>query len=116
MKWGYFLGKVHELKEDDLERLKEGDKIIEKALDFYEQFGQDERLRSIYISQVESERFNRTKIQEAEERGIDIGREEGRKEGIDSTILSFKKIGIPIEKISQATGLSEEEIMNITED
>ncbi len=60
MKWGYFLWKVHELKEDALERLKEGEKMMEKALDFYDQFGQDERLRSMYISEIESKRLNRT--------------------------------------------------------
>ncbi len=44
------------------------------------------------------------------------GRKEGRKEGINSAVLGFKNIGIPIEKIAQATGLSEDEIKNIIED
>ncbi len=42
-------------------------------------------------------------------------RKEGRKEGIYSTILGFKNVGIPIEKIVQATGLSEDEIRSIIE-
>ncbi len=102
-------------------REDEGDKIIEKALDFYDSFGQDERLRAIYISEVESERFSRTKIQEAEERGREEGREEGREIGEKigekrekkQSAKKMKEDGVKIESISKYTGLSVEEIENL---
>lgn len=57
-------------------------------------------------------------ISTAEKKGIEIGmekgREEGREEGVREANLNnarnLKKLGIAIDVISQATGLSKEEI------
>jgi len=52
--------------------------------------------------------------QEAWEEGLEIGlekgREEGREKGVYLTALNFKNLGISVEIIAQATGLSAEEI------
>ena len=55
-------------------------------------------------------------VQRAEEReiafaeGIEQGIEQGFSDGVIKTALAFKKMGIPIAKIAEGTGLSREEI------
>lgn len=44
------------------------------------------------------------------ERGHREGREEGREEERAKNAKSLKQLGVPVETIAQATGLSEEEI------
>ena len=46
-------------------------------------------------------------------KGLVKGREEGRAEGILSTAKTLKSMGLSVADIQKATGLSEEEIMNI---
>ncbi len=48
--------------------------------------------------------------QELELRGMEKGMEKGKKEGILETAKNLKNIGIDIDKIAKATGLTKEEI------
>ena len=44
---------------------------------------------------------------------LNLGRQEGRQEGILDTARNFKKLGASLQDIAAATGLSIEEIQNI---
>ena len=46
-------------------------------------------------------------------KGIEIGRAEGRAEGIMLTVKNLKSMGLSIADIIKATGLSEDDIMKL---
>ena len=60
-----------------------------------------------YLDQISRER---TRENAAEKRGLEKGRAEGRAEGVLDTARNLKQLGVPVETIAQATGLSVEEI------
>ena len=49
-------------------------------------------------------------MEEGMEKGLKKGREEGRLEANRKTVRNLKKLGATVEFISQATGLSKEDI------
>ena len=54
-----------------------------------------------------------TELEVVREESYEEGREEGREEGILATAKNFLSLGVPIESIIKATGLSEQEIRSI---
>jgi predicted transposase/invertase (TIGR01784 family) len=52
-------------------------------------------------------------LNHAREEGIQRGIQEGRREGKRETARNLKKIGVPVEQIAEATGLSVEKIERI---
>jgi predicted transposase/invertase (TIGR01784 family) len=55
-------------------------------------------------------------IEKGMEKGIEKGRKEGREEGITTMVINLFKVGISLEKISEASGLSNDEIRKILEE
>ena len=62
----------------------------------------------ILRSNIQTERMEG--MEEGMEKGLKKGREEGRLEANRNTVRNLKKLGATVEFISQATGLSKEEI------
>ena len=62
------------------------------------------------IYDYDEEKVRKILAEEAKEEGREKGREEGREEEKRENARNFKKLGITIDVISQATGLSKEEI------
>ena len=62
----------------------------------------------ILRSNIQTERMGG--LEEGMEKGLKKGREEGRLEANRNTVRNLKKLGATVEFISQATGLSKEEI------
>ena len=52
-------------------------------------------------------------MKEGEQKGIEKGREEGREEERFFMARSFRNMGFPLDKIAEATGLSEDEIASL---
>ncbi len=117
-KWVYFFKYGEKTSEDDVERIIEGDDIIERAYEELNRFSwneeelltydQSEKYYNSYIATIEN------KYEEGIEKGLKKGREEGKQEGIEESKLiiakNMLKTGINEKTINQVTGLSFEQI------
>ena len=106
----------------DLERISKKDKVVGKYMEEIERVNKDPKFIE-YMSDEEDQRkrintMMKRATEDGREEGITLGREEGitlgREEGIlqekrDSAKKMLEK-NIPVEDISEITGLSEEEI------
>lgn len=67
-----------------------------------------------YDESIKVYRDNLATIEYAEQKGMEKGRKEGmekgRREANEATARNLKKLGVPIPVITDATGLSEEEV------
>ena len=79
----------------------------------------DDEDRTNYIKSMNTERDTYNQIEYARETGREEGREEGLKEGRGEERLKIAmnliRVGASCEIISQATGLSEEEVSRLKE-
>ena len=91
---------------------------MEKVRDEMIKMSRDESERYLYLREQMAIRDKESQLQSAENRGRREGREEGREEGLKEGVReanlnnarNLKKLGVAIDVISQATGLSKEEI------
>ncbi|MEI6262873.1 MAG: hypothetical protein WCR46_23610, partial [Deltaproteobacteria bacterium] len=51
---------------------------------------------------------------EGREEGLEEGREEGREEATAEFVRNLLKVGMPVEQLSQVSGLSVEKIQSLT--
>ncbi len=136
-KWIFFLKYADETREEDLQKIIGSDIIIGKAYNELNQYNwtQEERFTydqakkhtDDYIStlkeklnegiQIGEERGiqigEERGIQIGEERGIQIGEEKGRKEREIEVVKNLLKAGVPIDTISQSTGLPVDKIQKL---
>ena len=70
-------------------------------------------INSILVAEYDPELHMQVIREEALEEGIEIGMEKGMQKEKLGLALSFKKLGVAIEKIIQATGLSREVIEHL---
>ncbi|GAB6137410.1 hypothetical protein [Halanaerobaculum tunisiense] len=95
------------------ERIEE----LREAAERLEVLSHDQETREIYESRQKAIHDQITNIKEAakeaKEEGIKKGKEKGRKEEKISTSKNLLSIGLEIEKIKQATGLSRQEIKDL---
>ena len=73
----------------------------------------DENTRTKIRNIMTTERDFMNQLAYARKEGREAGREEGREEGCRTTATRLKELGVALAIISQATGLSEEEIENL---
>jgi len=104
--------------EEYMEKYNETETAVKEAKAEYERFLTDRQLADAQLrhemwlhdqAQAKSDAEKEGR-EEGREEGMKEGRKEGRKEGIAETALNFKALGVAIETISKATGLSVEEI------
>ena len=99
------------------------DRDLAALLDYIEGKAPKGKFTETFASAVETAKENKEmkveymtyymELRRSEERGREEGREEGRTEGILSTAKNLKSMGLSIADIKKATGLSDEELMNI---
>ena len=110
-KWLYLLKNMSNLLERP-ERLR--DRIFTKLFDVAELAQLDDEDRTNYIKAMNTERDTYNQIEYARETGREeghkVGKEEGLKEGQSKIAMNLIRLGASCEIITQATGLSEEEV------
>lgn len=100
-------------EKEELEVLAKEDKMIEEALKRLEQTNEEDIVVEWMSPEKEQAMLRRTYELEAEERGEKRGMKEGIKQEKLSTAKNLIKIGIDIETISKATGLSKKELSKL---
>ena len=80
---------------------------LEKIVDIAS-LSKEERMK--YDESIKVYRDNIVTLEFAEQKGRAEGKEEGRAEGKEETARNLKKMGVSLEIISKATGLSIEKI------
>jgi predicted transposase/invertase (TIGR01784 family) len=95
--------------EEDLKMVAERDAMIKEAYCKLQEMSEDEENRMLYEARLKAQRDEYARMQGALEEGRQEGREEGHREKLEIA-RKFMNLGIPIEQIAQATGLSPKEI------
>ncbi|WP_254229503.1 Rpn family recombination-promoting nuclease/putative transposase [Wolbachia pipientis] len=128
-KWVYFFRYADETSEEELERIIGSDLIIKRAYEELNRFNWSEKEFIAYEQEIKRIRDEQAvlaqKLDDATEKGIQIGQERGRQEGREEGILigeekgkievakNLLKAGISIDVVSQTTGLSFDEIKQL---
>ena len=86
-----------------MKKISEGDENMERALAFMERFVNDEEVRGIYDKINDVER-------DAKERGMAEGQIEGRRQEKLEIARNLLEMNLDIVSITQATGLTKNEI------
>jgi len=119
-KWIYILNDAPSLKKEKREALKK-DPVFQRALERLEVLSADPKTRKAYETSVNEQRDHLAILQAAEKKGLEEGRKEGLEEGIKEGIkegrkevaLVLLKQGLQVNQISEATGLSDEEVLSL---
>ena len=105
-----------DLKLEDLRFLSK-DKVIKKFMEKIKKVNDDPKFQAYMTYEEDQEKIKNTEIAEATKKGIEQGIEQGIKEGIDKgiiqTIKNMKKAKISLQKISEITGYSVDEISKL---
>ncbi|WP_410542969.1 Rpn family recombination-promoting nuclease/putative transposase [Wolbachia endosymbiont of Tetranychus urticae] len=128
-KWVYFFRYADETSEEELERIIGSDLIIKRAYEELNRFNWSEKEFIAYEQEIKRIRDEQAvlaqKLDDATEKGTQIGQERGRQEGREEGILiggekgrievakNLLKAGISIDVVSQTTGLSFDEIKQL---
>jgi predicted transposase/invertase (TIGR01784 family) len=88
--------------EEEFKMLAEKNPVIEEAYCKLQVMSEDEANRMIYEARLKARRDEYSRIQGA--------RQEGRQEGLKEVARTLKALGDPVLRITQATGLSADEI------
>ena len=73
----------------------------------------DEKERREYERAMENQMIQKDVLETARKEGQAEGRAEGRAEGILNVAANLKKLGMGLDEIATATGLSNEDIANL---
>lgn len=127
-KWVYFFKYAEETSERELERIIGSDVIIKKAYEELNRFNWSEKEFIAYEQEIKRIRDEKAvlaqKLDDAREKGIEIGRQEGilighqkgRAEGKIEVAKNLLKAGVSIDIIAQTTGLPKAEIVQLKEE
>ncbi len=109
-KWAYYFKHAEETSEEDIQKIFENDEIILKAYDELDRFHwNDDELRAydaIIKRDMDNQAVLEQQLDQAEARGIEKGREEGREARNIEIARVLKEKGLELEFIASATGLS----------
>ena len=94
---------------------------IDKAVNVLTTMSQDKKARAEYLSREMALHDEATKIEEAMEEGYEQGLEKGIEKGIEQGIeqaniknaKNFLKLGVDVDIIVQATGLSKDKVLQL---
>jgi predicted transposase/invertase (TIGR01784 family) len=112
---------IRATKEEEFDMLAEKDPDIGLAVVKLKNLSQDERLRELAISREKLEWDIASREEGAEKRGLEMGlrkgweegREEGQSEAQQVIARNLLKLGMSIEDIAQATGLSHADLLQL---
>ena len=133
-KWSYYFKHADETSEKDLLDIFEQDTVIRKAYEELNRFSWNEEELQAYDQEIKRERDNEAvmdeKIYQAELKGLEKGKEEGIQEGMEkgkaegiqegiekgkeegvqkasyTIAVNLLNLGLTLDKVSEATGLS----------
>ncbi|WP_027340821.1 Rpn family recombination-promoting nuclease/putative transposase [Halonatronum saccharophilum] len=112
-RWTEFLKKAHEYNKDKIPAQLAEVESIQKAIKVLDTMYLNEDERELYEARLKWLRDEEMALKKAEEkgmaRGIQKGMEKGKKEMVDNLL----KLGVEIDKIAQASGLTKEEIREL---
>jgi predicted transposase/invertase (TIGR01784 family) len=111
-KWIYILNDAPSLKKEDREALKK-DPIFQRAIERLERLSSDPKKRKAYEASVDDQRDHLATIDAAKKEGREEGHREGRQERDREIALKMLKENLPVEQVSNLTGLSIEEITSL---
>ena len=128
-KWTYFFKHAETTQEGDLEALIGQDPVIERAYQEVNRYAWSEEELHTYEQEEKRERDHQASLDSAHHKGWEKGKEEGREEGLTKgreegltkgreegrkeIAVNLLKLGVPVEKVMEATGLSEKEIKKL---
>ncbi|MCT4563162.1 MAG: Rpn family recombination-promoting nuclease/putative transposase [Maledivibacter sp.] len=101
------------ISEEKLKELMEMDKDIKRAQERLEYLSSDPKTMEYYKAREKSLHERANMISSAKEEGIEEGIKKGIKEGITKTAQNLLFMGMDIDMVSKATGLSIEEVKKI---
>lgn len=112
------------IKADSKEVLESMAKVnpnIDKSVNVLTTMSQDKKARAEYLSREMALHDEATKIEEAMEEGYEQGLEKGIEKGIEQGIeqaniknaKNFLKLGVDVDIIVQATGLSKDKVLQL---
>jgi predicted transposase/invertase (TIGR01784 family) len=109
-KWCYFLKYAPKTTDKDLKRIIGSDKVIKKAYDQLERFSWSEEELRRYDRELKRIMDNASILETHYIKGIEKGKQEGKEERNVEIAKKLLKQDLSSEIISNATGLSKEEI------
>ncbi|MBS9530014.1 Rpn family recombination-promoting nuclease/putative transposase [Wolbachia endosymbiont of Rhagoletis cerasi] len=121
-KWVYFFRYADETSEEELEKIIGSDVIIKKAYEELNRFNWSEKEFIAYEQEIkrilDEQAVLAQKLDDAtakgREEGIQIGHEKGRKEREIEVAKNLLKAGVSIDIITQTTGLTVDEVKDLT--
>ena len=115
-KWFYLLKNASLIKEKEANSLKQ-DPVFQRALERLERLSSDPKTRKAYEASINEHRDHLAVLSSERKaghvEGLKKGRQEGRKEEKNEIAQALLKQGLPVDRISEATGLSIEEIKSL---
>jgi predicted transposase/invertase (TIGR01784 family) len=112
-RWTEFLKRAHEYNKNQIPAQLAEIKSIEKAIRVLDAMYLNEDERELYEARLKWLRDEEMALKKAEEKGREEGRREGVEEGKKEMVNNLLKLGVEIDKIIEASGLSKEEIQNL---
>ncbi|WP_353277469.1 Rpn family recombination-promoting nuclease/putative transposase [Wolbachia endosymbiont (group B) of Villa cingulata] len=113
-KWCYFFKHAGETSEEDLKKIIGSDLIIGRAYDELNQYNWSKEERLAYDQAKKRTDDYLSSLEEKLHEGIQIGHQKGRKEREIEVAKNLLKAGVSIDIIAQTTGLTVDEIKNLS--
>jgi predicted transposase/invertase (TIGR01784 family) len=107
--WIFSIKESNRLKEDEMKIIIDKNPKMEKTFDQLREYSKDKNLRDEYEHRLMEETSYKTDLDENYRKG----REEGKEEGIEKTIVNMHNRGYTIAAIKEITNLSEERILAV---
>ena len=107
-----------DLEEKELKEFAKNDREVNEYMEKLENLNSNPEFYQYMTHEEDERKIHNSMMYEAEQKGLEKGIEQGLEQGIEegknaekiATATNFKNLGIDIETISKATGLSKEEI------
>jgi predicted transposase/invertase (TIGR01784 family) len=100
-------------REEEFKVVAEKDPVIREAYCKLQVMSEDEGKRMVYEARIKAQRDEYSRIQGALEEGWEKGRQEGRQEGREEIARAALVKGMPLETVSDITGLNIERIKEL---
>ncbi len=104
-------------REEELEVLRVADPIFKRAVETLEYLSQDPVAREAFLAREKGRQTYRADIEGSREAGREEGREEGRQEGRQEarkqTAANLLTMGLSVDQVAAATGLSPAEVETV---
>ena len=99
-----------DLKKEELKKLSKEDKVVSKYMEELDRLNSNPKFREYMSAEEDARKIYNSEIREATEKGLEQGLEIGKKENQIDIAKNLIKMGLTLEQIMEATGLTEEEI------